>query len=337
MRSKALILVMALLFLVCLFSSSHAAQEIKLRYASFYPAANKIGKLGEEWCKEVEKRTNGRIKISYFPGGSLVPSAQVYDSVTKGVADIGQTLFAYSPGRFPMMQIFGQPIGIKHGYQATKLVNEFYNKFQPKELSDTQVMYIHASGPGLIHAKKPLKSLGDVQGLKIKTNPDNGSIIKALGGAPVNIPITETYDALRTGVVDGVLLPNEGVTGWKMDDHLNSTLELYSLSYTTAIYVVMNKEKWESIPKDLQKIILEINQEWIERHGRLWNSEDEAAVNKLKAKPGYTWTTVPPTVEQEVAAKMKPILEEAAKSLNEKGLPGTEALNFILEFIKKNP
>jgi TRAP-type C4-dicarboxylate transport system substrate-binding protein len=79
------------------------AQEkvVKLRYSNFFPPVHPISKLSEEWCREVEKRTNGRVKITYFPGNTLTPPMQTYDSTVKGIADIGQALLAYAPGRLP--------------------------------------------------------------------------------------------------------------------------------------------------------------------------------------------------------------------------------------------
>jgi TRAP-type C4-dicarboxylate transport system substrate-binding protein len=118
-----------------------------------FPAPHKNSLMCEAWCREVEKRTNGRVKISYFPGGTLTPPAQTYDSITTGITDIGMSVFNYTRGKFPVMDAINQPMGYKSAYLVTKLANEFYKKFKPKELDEVKVMYLHGHGPGIMHTK----------------------------------------------------------------------------------------------------------------------------------------------------------------------------------------
>ena len=135
-------------------SSTRTSSVLRIRY----------GILGQEWCTEVEKRTNGRVKVTYFPGNTLTPPTQTYDSVVKGIADVGQTLAAYSAGRFLLTEVLAQPIGYTSGYQATKTCNEYYKKFKPKEFDDTKIMYIHGHGPGMFQTVKAISSVDDHQG-----------------------------------------------------------------------------------------------------------------------------------------------------------------------------
>ena len=159
-----------------------AAQDvIKLKYSNIFAPAHKNGILAQEWCKEVEKRTNGRVKVAFFPGGTLTPPPQTYDSVVKGIADIGQTLAAYSAGRFLLTEVLGEPIGFTSGYQATMTANEYYKKFKPKEFDDTKMMYISAHGPGMFQTVKPLSSIDEIKGLRIKANTENKEIAVGIG------------------------------------------------------------------------------------------------------------------------------------------------------------
>ena len=182
---RILVAVMVLLFF-CITGPLFAQEKVvKLRYSNFFPPVHPISKLAEEWIKEVEKRTEGRVKISYFPGNTLTPPPQAYDAVVKGIADMAQNLLAYSPGRLPLSEVLQQPLGYASGYQATKMANEYYKKFKPKEFDDVKVMYLHGIAPGTIHTRKEIKSIFDVKGLRIKANAENADIVKALGGAPV--------------------------------------------------------------------------------------------------------------------------------------------------------
>ena len=128
-------------------------EVVELTYSCFFPAAHGHSILAEEWCQEVEARTNGRVKITYYPGGSLTPAPQCYDGVVNQLSDIGFSILVYTRGRFPLMDFINLPLGYPSGEVATAIINEVYEKFQPAELADTKVMYLHSHGPGYIHTK----------------------------------------------------------------------------------------------------------------------------------------------------------------------------------------
>lgn len=320
------------------FSLSASAEEkvIKLRYSNFFPPAHPNSKLSEAWCKEIEKRTNGRVVISYFPGNTLTPPPQTYDSVVKGIADIGQSLMAYSAGRFPLTGVFGLPLGFTSGYQATRTLNAFYEKFTPAEYGDTQVMYLHGHGPGTIAVRKDVSSLDGIKGLRIKVNAENADIVKALGGAPVSMVITETYDAIKKGVLDGVMLPVETMKGWKFAEVVKTIIINHSMAYTAPIFIVMNKEKWNAISKEDQAAITEINREWAEKQGKLWSQLDLEGEAFAKEK-GVKIIKATKEEEAKVGEIMKEILPRYVKEMEAKGLPGDKVLGFCLDFIKNNP
>ncbi len=320
-----------------LFASSPVlgqAKPIELTYSNFFPAPHKNAVLSVEWGKEIEKRTNGRVKVTVFPGGTLTPAAQCYDGVVKGLSDVGLSVLGYTRGRFPLTEVIDLPLGYKNGLEATQLINIYFKKFTPKELSDVKVMYLHAHGPGILHTKKPVATLEDAKGVKIACHGLSAKIVAALGAVPVAMPMPERYDAIQKGVAEGGVFPMEALKGWKLGEVVNNSTLNYGSAYTTGFFVVMNKEKWNSLPPDVQKIIEEINQEWIVKNGKAWDEIDEEGVAFGKSK-GIK--TIPLSKEEDAkwAAKVKPILDEYVKTMKDKGLPGEEALKFCQEELKK--
>ena len=99
------------------------------------------------------KRTKGKVVVQFFPGQTLTKAKQMYDGVVQGMSDLGFCLFGYNRGRFPLMEVVDLPLGYKTGKAATKVANAVYQKFQPKELDDVQVMYLNAHGPGILFTK----------------------------------------------------------------------------------------------------------------------------------------------------------------------------------------
>src|SRR5512147_970362 len=146
--------------------SVQAADPIKLNYSIFFPAPHKNTVLATEWAQEVEKRTNGAVKITMFAGGTLTPADKCYDGVVKGISDIGMSVLGYTRGKFPLSEVIDLPLGYKSGASATELVNAFYRKFTPKEFDNVKIMYLHAHGPGFLHTKKPVATLEDLKGMK---------------------------------------------------------------------------------------------------------------------------------------------------------------------------
>jgi TRAP-type transport system periplasmic protein len=197
------------------------------------------------------------------------------------------------------------------------------------------VLFLHGAAPGLIFTKSAAKSIADLKGLRIKANAENADIVKNLGASPVTMPVTETYDALSRGLVDGCLFPLEALQGFKIGEVVKTVLEDYPMSYLTSMYAIMNKAKWNSISPNDQKAIDKINEEYVEKAGKLWVELDNNAVAFAKGK-GVTFVKVSKEDEAATAQKMKPILDDYVKMAKSKGLPGDEALKFCEDFLKKN-
>lgn len=338
---KALVVTLLVIFTaVCtvfIAAPTWAAEEkvIKLRYSDMFPPAHKMSQLAVEWCKEVQKRTNGRVTISYFSSGTLTPSSQTYGAVVSGIADIGQSAVAFFPGRFPLTEIFSRPVGFTSGHQATMAVYGFQKKFQPKEWADTKVMFLHGSAPQIIQTKKPISSIKDVKGLRLKANAENAPTVSAVGGAPVTLTTGETYDALQKGMVDGMMFPYESLKGWKFADHIKYSLENYAVAGAAPVFVVMNKNKWNSLPKDIQATIEKLNEEWIQKLAKGW-SEIDAEGKAYGISKGLKVVTPTKQEVAETAETMKPILDKYVAEMKKKGLPGAEVLKFVQDYIKTN-
>ncbi len=321
------------LFAVPVFS---AEPIFKLKYASFMPPTHPIAKLSEEWCKELEKRTNGRVKTAFFPAGTLVSANQTYDGVVKGIVDIGWSIMSYTPGRMPLSEVIVLPLGYKTGGQATRMANAFYLKFKPKEYDDVKLFYLHAHGPGFFHTKTPVNKIEDLKGLRIKSDANTSKVVTAAGAIPTTMSMLETYDALKRGLADGVLLPIETLKGWKFGEVCKHTYINHGAAYSNGFFIAMNKEKWNSLPKDIQQIIDKLNEEWFEKQANLWTWVDEDGMEFAK-KTGQKIVYAGPAEEAQMHERMKPLFDAYVKSMKEKGLPGEEALKFCLDYLKTHP
>lgn len=251
------------------------AAPIKLTFSIFFPPTHGQTKAAMDWAKEIEKRTDNKVQITVFPGGTLTNAKQCYSGVVEGISDIGFSLFAYTRGRFPVMAAVDLPMGYPNGKVASRVAQEFAKAFNPKELNDVKVLYLHAHGPGLLHTKKPVKKLEDLKGMKIRATGLSAKVVEALGAVPVAMPQGGTYEALQKGVVEGTFGPIEVLKGWKQAEVIKYTTECYGVGYTTTFFIVMNLDKWNSLPGDVQKVFEDVSEKYVDVHGKVWDATDE--------------------------------------------------------------
>jgi len=319
----------------CLIASVSFAQDkvMTLSFSNFWPAPHKHSVIAEEWAKEVEKRTNGKVKVTVFHGATLTPPGQTYDSVVNGICDIGMSALAYTRGKFPLSEVIDLPLGYRSGVAATNLVNEYYKKFKPREFDAVKVLFFHAHSPGLLFTRKPVASLEDMKGMKIRSTGLSNKVVEALGGVPVGMPMTESYDALSKGVADGITCPYEAMWGFKLGEVLHSCTEDYAIAHSTAFFVVINKNKWARMSPSTGTTIEKINEEFIVKYGKAWDEIDIEG-KAFMIKKGATIIKLSKAEEARWKTAVKPILDEYVETMKAKNLPGDEALKFCLDYLK---
>ncbi len=313
---------------------AHAQKVITLKVANWFPVAHKQTPLLDAWGKDLEKRTNGKVKVNYYPAGTLVPAPQTYDAVTKGISDVGNHVLGYTVGRFPLTEVLDLPHGYPNNTVPTKLANAFYAKFKPKEFNDVKVLWFHAQAPGLVHTKsKPINKLEDLKGMKMRTYGSNAKLMGLLGGAPVAMPMTDVYDSLSRGVADGLMAAYEALEGFRIGEHIKYSTENYATSYTAVFVMVMNKDKWNSLPPDIQKIVDQMSVEYQDKYAAMWDDIEKHG-KEYMIKRGGKIISLSKAEEARWVEKADPIFAEYVKKAKDKNLPGDEALKFVRDYLK---
>ena len=331
-----MVVLIALAFILGHTPSATAKTE-KLTYSCFFPPTHVQSQLAEAWCKEVEKRTGGKLTVEYYPGQTLTKAKQCYDGVVEGLSDIGFSVLAYTRGRFPVMSAVDLPMGYASGQVATRVANDTLNKFKPAEFNDVKVMYLHAHGPGLVNTgKKAVRTLADMKGLKFRATGTSALVVSALGGTPVPKPMPECYEMLQKGVVDGSLFPMEAHKGWRLGEVTDYMTASFSTAYTTTFFVVMNKDKWAALPDDVKSVIEQINVEWAAKHAAAWDSSDMEGIKYFLNQGGQ----IIGLEAGEQAAWQKavvPIISEFVTKAKEQGIGNAqEVVDFIAQQLKKD-
>ena len=301
-------------------------------YSVFFPPVHKNAILAQKFADEINARTNGRVKITVFSGGTLTKAPQVYDGVLSGLSDMGMSVVSYTMGRFPAAEMVELPHGYLNGYVATKVANDFYNEFKPKEFDNVHVLYFHAHGPSVIFAtKKPVRQLEDLKGMVIRSTGVGASIIEALGGKGYGAAQGEAYELMSKGTIDGSYTPRETLEGWKQAEVVKYVTECTEVGSTANMFVVMNKDKWDGLPPDIQKVFTDVSNEWIDKHGMTWTNYDISGMKFFKTFDGREDITLSPEESAKWVQATQPLMDNYIKERVAKGLPAEQYEKYLAE------
>jgi TRAP-type transport system periplasmic protein len=319
LKKGAMFLVITMVFILMTGSLVAAADVIKLKAANYLPPTHPMSALTGWFCDEVKKRTNGRVEISYYPGGILLNPLKMFNGITTGIADLGVSHISYTRGRFPVTEVFELPLGFPSGWVATQVVTDFYNKFKPSEWDSVHLLYVNTSGPLVVETiNKPVKTLQDLKNLKIRATGQMSDVVKALGANPVPLEMTDVYEALRRGVIDGITMDLSGLKYWKFSDVIKYVTADWQLGTGYTFYFVMNKTKWDALPPDIQKIFTEVAIETKDKQGALWDSMDIEG-RDLFTRVGGQIISLPDAEAEKWIKAVEPVLGEYKKAMVAKG------------------
>lgn len=315
------------------------AETIILKKADGSPATQTRSKRSKWWAEEIEKRSGGRVKIQYFPAGSLVNAKNMFEAVRSGTVDIGIWIQVYNPSVSPMSTVFFLP-GVSSRFgPAVKAANELILtskfSFYRDEMRGKGVepLYVWGVSDSELIASKPLTGIASLKGMKVRVIFGWPKLISALGGTPVPMPWKDVYSALSRGTIDG----NVGFVTANQQSKLYEVAKHHTrihLGAPAGPVAIMNKKKWDGLPADIKKIIREVSREYPAKLAADYKRDVEDAMKVMKAK-GVKFYTWPAKDRAQLTAAMKKVWGAWAKKMDDKGLPGSEALRRYLALQKK--
>ena len=268
-------------------SGSAAAETTVLRFSHFWPATSSIStEVFEPWAKQIEEESNGRLKIEMYPSAGLSKADVTYESAVKGTIDIGSQAHGYTSGRFPLTQI-AELSGLSNtATQMGCILQTLYEDGTiASEYEDSHVLFMYGAGPGSLHTtNKLILTPEDMKGMRIRRpSAVAGDIIESAGASPVGLPANDMYTSLQRGVVDGLSFPWEAVTAFKIDEI--TKYHTHIPFYSSALMVAMNKDKYESLPDDLNQILdKHSGMALANKVGEVFDKHDLMAIEAAKAK-----------------------------------------------------
>jgi TRAP-type C4-dicarboxylate transport system substrate-binding protein len=334
MRKGIMLLLVAVLFVFGTHSLTHAADVIKLKGANYLPVTHPMSLLSGWFCDEVKKRTNGQVEITYHPGGTLLNPVKMYDGVLTGITDLGLSHIQYTRGRFPVTEVFDLPLGFPSGWVDTRVATDFFNKYKPKEFDDVHVLYLSPSGPIILQTiSKPVRTLEDVKGIKIRAVGQMADIIKELGGVPIPLQMPDVYDSLRRGVIEGVTVDLSTLKYWKFAEVTKYVTADWQIGTAITFYWVISKKKWDTLSPDIQKVFTEVASEARDKQAALWDSMDIEGRDLFTSTGGQMIDLSEAEAERWKKA-VEPVIGSYKKQMASKGYSEAEVDGWI-KYIKE--
>lgn len=304
------------------------AQEVTLKVAHFLPSmAVAHTEVLVPWCDKLGAESKGRIKCQIYPAMQLGGTPpHLINQARDGVADVVWTLPGYTPGRFPVSEVFELPFFTTTHEASSRALWDYAQKHAMKEFAGVKPLAIWVNGPNLLHLReKQVKTLDDLKGMKIRAPSRIGNqLLAALGATPVGMPVPQMAESLSRGVIDGALVPWEVVPATKTHEltkfHASAAGD-YAMTTATMI-LVMNKKRYDSLPADLKKVIDNNSG----RETSAWIASEFKKADAVGRKAAEARGNVIYAISDDEIAKWKkatePVAQDWIKQMTEQGLNG---------------
>jgi TRAP-type C4-dicarboxylate transport system substrate-binding protein len=237
-------------------------QEVTLKLHHLLPAtSNAQVKMIQPWCSKINNESHGRLKCQIYPAMQLGGTpAQLFDQVRDGVVDIVWTVPTYASGRFTKSEVFELPFMAHSAKAGSQALWTYVQKNALDEFKGAKLILMHTHDGSLFHfPKKPVKTLEDLTGLKVRAATRiNSRMLAALGATAVQMPLPQVPESLSKGVIDGAMVPWEGVPAIKLHEIAKYHLDVPpgAPRFSNTIFVLaMNQAKYDSLQPDLKKVI----------------------------------------------------------------------------------
>jgi TRAP-type C4-dicarboxylate transport system substrate-binding protein len=238
-----------------------AAEKVyRLKFQHSYPPTLSFyNKTGANFIKRVEEWSNGRIKFQVFEAGAVASVPGMLEAVHNGILDVSQSWGGFYVGVVPEADVeTGLPMAWDEAYEV---YDAYYNRGLRDVISHAYESRFNVKHfPAIISMKyaistsKPVNSLSDLKGLKLRAIGAYGEFARDLGASATVIPGAELFTALQLGTIDGLIYDAEAIVAQGLDKFLKTSIVSPNLNAGAGQWLI-NRKVWDSLPKDLQQVI----------------------------------------------------------------------------------
>jgi TRAP-type transport system periplasmic protein len=324
---------------LALMSWPAAAQTTTLTMSSWVSPSHLLTKdVLAVWGQQVEKATNGRVKLHMLPKH---PSAApgTFDAVRDGLVDVSYVTASYTPARHVLPLLAELPGGGTTSVINSVAYSRIHWKYlqQAGEYKGVKLLGVFTHGPGqMFNTKRPINKVEDLAGMKIRTGGGIAEeMARALGASAFVKPAPESYELLSSGVADGTFFPLESIISFKLGSVIKYATLFPGGFYSSSFGFFMNEDKWNKLSKQDQDAINSVSGEALAvLAGKAWDATDAAALEEMK-RVGIQISTPSAEFVKEVQERAKSINDKWVKDATAKGVDGAKVLAEFREEVKR--
>ena len=320
------------------FSGSAFGAAIELKFAHFMsPKHIQHRKSFAPFCKKVADLTDGKVNIKIYPGGALGKPKQLPDAAKDGITDIAFIIPAFTTGRFPRMSAMDIPFMAETSVQGAKVIYDLWDKRFSRDFKDYKVLWVHNSPVGhFMTIDKPIHTMEDLKGLKMRSpSAYMSKLFKVVGANPIGMPISKLTMSLQKKVLDGMLTAISAVQDFRLFDLIGHITE--STVYVMPMVVVMNKDKWNSLPDYAKKAIDQASGKKMGIHAsQVYDDHDMNTKREIIKRGKIKIFKLPSSERQRLIKKVAPLEQEWALDMKKKGFPGYKIIDDVKDSFKRN-
>jgi TRAP-type C4-dicarboxylate transport system substrate-binding protein len=260
---RSLLSAAAVTALTLLSAGAAQAQQVVLKVHHFLPSTSNVQvNLIQPWCDKIAKESGDKLKCQIYPAMTLGGTPpQLFDQARDGVADIVWTIPTYSAGRFTKSEVFELPFFTRSAKGSSQAYWAYVQKNALDEYRGVKPLWLHTNDGSSFHLANPkgVTKLEELKGLKIRAATRlNSRMLASLGATPVQMPLPAVPESISKGVIDGAMVPWEGVPTVKLHEIAKSHLDVPAgqLKFANSLFAfVMNQAKYNSLSPELKKVI----------------------------------------------------------------------------------
>ncbi|MCJ7993781.1 TRAP transporter substrate-binding protein [Rhizobium cremeum] len=323
MKLKTLTAALAATFTLA--ASFASAEDLKL--ADFQPPTHfVVDSTYKPFAATIADKTGGAVTVTLYMGGEIGPGpVEQYNRALEGVADIAFGLPGYTAANFPKTLLAELP-GVITAENGTERILANLDKLSD-EYKRVVLLGLWNNAPNLLFTgAKPIRSLDDLKGLKIRVPSRNaGLVVEAWGATPVSMPASEIYNAIQTGVIDGAMTDATTLKAFKLAEVTKYITQGMDTTMSD-FFLVMNRDSFGDLNEDQQKIVLDAGRTAAINGNKAWLSVAAKALSDFAGTDGKEVITLAP----EEAAKFNAASSAAVdKIIADADAQGLEASAFV--------
>ena len=310
-----------------------SAQELTLRLHHFLPAVSNVHRhFLMPWAQKIQQESQGRLRVQIFPSMQLGGAPpQLFDQARDGVVDMVWTLPGNTPGRFPKIEVFELPfVADSRARPNAKACWEFYQTHLQEEFREVHPIVVWAHDGGTIHANKQVNRLEDMRGLKLRfPTRQAGEALRALGAAPIGMPVPQVPEAVSQRVIDGAVVPWEVVPSIRLAELVRFHTEIVGTPtlYTATFIIAMNQAKYASMPAEL-RTVLDANSGMVaaEMAAKVWDEQGPLVREQVARRRDNTIVRLSAAEKERWMLATRPVVDAWIAGSRERGFDGAALL-----------